>query len=453
MPLKYLLGIIELLLVCVINVHAQEEVVFSIEGKPVGRTEYNYQLSKSGKLDKDFKNAYIDYKLKICEAEAQGLDTIREFKSQYSFYTNRLLKSYLQDQQKLILEEQRIFAREQNRLNSEWVKIAHISVDIPQFSDAKQEYRARTWIDSIYSTIKKGSDFVSLIKKLGPVDTLMPEKLHVTLAELQWMPVNRNLKEWMENIARLEIGKVSAPFTSPKGIHLVKLIDRQPHISISAIRPLIDRYLENLGSNDPTIDKDNMLIWNKSGLALLEQKYPELKLQLQDVRDGLLAAAFDKQYTDKILHDDAVLEKYYMQHQDEYKWEMPCFKGAVIHAKNKKTAKAVKKYLKSQPSNEWKSAYDRLLASSKDMPAQVEIGIFLMGKNAAVDKKVFKQGNYQPDADFPITMVVGKKIKNCPKCFKDVKEQVAHDFLLVGYEKQLLKHLREKYHVEIKEGN
>ncbi|MGP1477614.1 MAG: peptidylprolyl isomerase, partial [Phocaeicola sp.] len=65
----------------------------------------------------------------------------------------------------------------------------------------------------------------------------------------------------------------------------------------------------------------------------------------------------------------------------------------------------------------------------------------------AIDKKVFKQGTYQPDVDYPITLVIGKKMKNGPEDFKDVKEQVTHNFLS-EYEEQLLKHLREKYHVE-----
>ena len=445
MPLKYI-GIIGLLFGHVVNVYAQKEVVFSIGDKLVDRTEYNYQLAKSGKQEKDFRNIYIDYKLKVCEAEAQGLDTTEEFKSQYSFYTSQILKPYLQDQQRLISEEQRISSREQNRLNlTEWVKIAHISVDIPQFADAKLEYRARTWMDSIYSAVKSGSDFLSFIKKFGSIYTLMPEKLHVTFAEPQWMPVNRNLKEWMENLVMLEKGEVSTPFASPKGMHLIKLIDRQSDIPLSMIKSLTDQYLKSLGSNDPTINKDNMLIWNKGGLVLLEQKYPELKLQLQDVHDGLLAVAFDKQYVKKILPEDAVLERYYAQHKD--KWKMPCYKGAVIHAKNKKVAKAIKKYLKSQSINEWAIAYDRLVSKGENMLAQVEIGIFPIGKNAAIDKKVFKQGNYQPDVDYPVTLVIGKKMKNGPEDFEDVKEQVTHDFLL-EYEEQLLKHLREKYHVE-----
>ena len=444
-----LVGVIGLFFVHTANVYAQKEVVFSIGDKMlIDRTEFNYQLSKSGKQEKDFKNIYIDYKLKVCEAEAQGLDTTEEFKSQYSYYTSQILKPYFQDQQRLIFEEQRISSREQNRLNlSEWVKIAHISVDIPQFADAKLEYRARTWMDSIYSAVKSGSDFISFIKKFGPVYTLMPEKLHVTLSELQWMPANRNLKEWMENLVTLEKGKVSVPFASPKGMHLIKLIDRRSDIPLSMIKPLVDQYLESLGSNNPTINKDNMLIWNKGGLVLLEQKYPELKLQLQDVHDGLLVMAFDKQYVDKTLPDDAILERYYAQHKNN--WKVPCFKGAVIHAKNKKIAKTIKKYLKSQPIDEWKTAYERLVSNGeeKDMLAQVEIGIFQIGKNAAIDKKVFKQGTYQPDVDYPITLVIGKKMKNGPEDFKDVKEQVTHNFLS-EYEEQLLKHLREKYHVE-----
>ena len=43
---------------------------------------------------------------------------------------------------------------------------------------------------------------------------------------LPWMPVNKNMQEWIDKLESLERNKISVPFYSPMGIHIVKWIDR-----------------------------------------------------------------------------------------------------------------------------------------------------------------------------------------------------------------------------------
>lgn len=45
------------------------------------------------------------------------------------------------------------------------------------------------------------------------------------------MPVNKNMQEWIDKLESLERNKISAPFYSPMGIHIVKWIDRRQGVS------------------------------------------------------------------------------------------------------------------------------------------------------------------------------------------------------------------------------
>ena len=55
-------------------------------------------------------------------------------------------------------------------------------------------------------------------------------------------------------------------------------------------------------------------------------------------RDGLLAAWWDARLgTDKhIQPKPGELENYFKEHKEEYAWDLPHFKGAVIHCQNRK---------------------------------------------------------------------------------------------------------------------
>ena len=79
---------------------------------------------------------------------------------------------------------------------------------------------------------------------------------------------------------------------------------------------------------------------------------------------------------------------------------------------------------------------------------RVEKGIFEEGKNALVDREVFKKNvEVKPVKDFPIDATFGKKLK-APQDYTDVRGLVVADYQ-EELEKAWVEKLRKKYPVVV----
>ena len=280
------------------------------------------------------------------------------------------------------------------------------------------------------SSIWLGADFATLARRYSD-----DEACKNVGGVLPWMPVNKNMQEWIDKLESLERNKISAPFYSPMGIHIVKWIDRRQGVSFEEKREQLLNYLEKNGN----------CTWKE----LSAEQKEELEFRVQELQDGLLAAYLSQKYQsgDEAWNEDD-LERFFKQHKSDYAWELPHYRGAVIHCKDRKTASAIKKQLKKKPVSQWKDILHTLTGDDASSKVRMEAGVFQIGTNRYIDKLVFKCGSFQPEPDLPYTFVMGKKLKKGPESYEDVREAVVKDYLTV-YEDAWLKDLKRKYKVEI----
>lgn len=238
---RRVVGILSLLLVFVFKMRAQGEVVLSIGGEPVKRTEFEYYFRKSHKHTPDsFLSSFINYKLKVHYAHDTGIDTLSAFRRQMAWYRGKLLKKYLVDAEKEEQTVRQLYLRSEQRLQTnDWIRIAHISKYLPQNVGRQDELRVLQQMDSVYAALQGGADFSALACRYSD-DTTCKNMGGL----LPWMPVNKNMQEWIDKLASLEKNKISAPFYSPMGIHIIKWIDRKPGISFEEKREQLLNYLE-----------------------------------------------------------------------------------------------------------------------------------------------------------------------------------------------------------------
>lgn len=98
-----MVGILSLLLVFALEMRAQGEVVLSIDGEPVKRSEFEYYFRKSShRTPLSFLPSFINYKLKVRYAHDMGIDTLSVFRRQVDWYRGKLLRTYLADALSLI---------------------------------------------------------------------------------------------------------------------------------------------------------------------------------------------------------------------------------------------------------------------------------------------------------------------------------------------------------------
>lgn len=184
----------------------------------------------------------------------------------------------------------------------------------------------------------------------------------------------------------------------------------------------------------------------------LEKKYDDFHFLMQEYHDGiLLFDVSNNEVWEKASKDTEGLEKYFNDHKMDYRWEKPHYKGRIIYCKDNETLKAAKLMIKKlNPDSLDKTLRTRLNDSIQHV--KVEKGLYALGDNKAVDKYGFKdkKAAYEPSAEYPFVLVIGKNLKNMPENYTDVRGLVTADYQEY-LEKEWIKALRAKYPVVIDE--
>ena len=182
----------------------------------------------------------------------------------------------------------------------------------------------------------------------------------------------------------------------------------------------------------------------------LEKKYPDFKNLMNEYRDGiLLFEVSNNEVWEKASQDTDGLEAYFKANKADYVWEKPHFKGYVVHCKDAKAMKKMKKQVaKLNHDDAVKFLQENYIVENN---AQVKIDkvLTVQGENAFVDQQIFKLGEAQPLADFPVAFVLGKLL-NAPEAYTDVRGLVITDYQN-HLEKEWISTLNEKFPVIIYE--
>ena len=395
-------------------------VLFRIDGEETSVEEFEHyytQVYAASRVSvEQFLPHFLYYKLKVADAKRQSWDTITDFRLQCSALQNEILKS----------EERGVLQKQDTLLN--WVRFRQISFLLPQHASSEQERVARQRIDSVYTALKNGIPFEKLAQSY--IKNLLPSPY----LDGEWIPERCLIKEFTEQLSTLKKGNYSAPFFSPLGIHIVYLLDRRQGVYPSETTG--NAALQKVADSGLTERKDSLL--NKT------------RMELCQVSDGLLAAYWDKRHggTKSGTISDKELQGYFESHKNDYAWDLPHFKGGVIHCLNKKVASKLKKRLKKCPLNKWNEEISAFSQENPEWKVVVETGLFQIGTNPYVDKLAFKCGHFTPRTDLPYAFVLGKRLKKGPEDFQDVRDEVQRDYRL-WTERTQMEELKRGFRIEI----
>lgn len=394
-------------------------VLFRIDGEETSVEEFEHYYTQVYAVSRvsveQFLPHFLYYKLKVADAKRQSWDTITDFRLQCSALQNEILKS----------EKRGVLQKQDTLLN--WVRFRQISFLLPQHASSEQERVARQRIDSVYTALKNGIPFEKLAQPY--IKNLLPSPYW----DGEWIPERCLIKEFTEQLSTLKKGNYSAPFFSPLGIHIVYLLDRRQGIYPSGATGNVA--VQKVANSGPTERKDSLL--NK------------IRMELCQVSDGLLAAYWDKRHggTKSGNISDKELQNYFESHKNDYTWDLPHFKGGVIHCLNKKVASKLKKRLKKCPLDKWNEEISAFSQENPEWKVVVETGLFQIGTNPYVDKLAFKCGHFTPRTDLPYAFVLGKRLNKGPEDFQDVRDEVLRDYRL-WTERAQMEELKRGFRIE-----
>ena len=248
-----------------------DETLMTINGKPVSAGEFLYIYEKNnqaGALDPktmdEYLEMFINFKLKVAEAEAQGIDTTEAFKKELKGYRAQATPKYMQDD-----------AAMDSIVALSWARIAkdrraaHIAIQCPANADSAAQADALAKINEAYERVTRGQLKVEkkkvkgkwkTIEKRLPVEAFdkvarelsTDPNVQETGGELGWITPFRYVYALEEAVYGTEVGEISKPFRTQYGWHIVKVEEEQDHKEVKArhIMKMVPRGDSNLDSLD-----------------------------------------------------------------------------------------------------------------------------------------------------------------------------------------------------------
>lgn len=561
---------------------AEDKVLMTVDGEPVMQSEFMYIYQKNNQettvdqksLD-EYLDLFVNFKLKVKEAEAQGIDTTADFKRELASYRKQALPKYMQDQ---ALEDEMI------RLSYEHMRVArrvaHIAIECPRSADSAATADALAKINEARERVTTGKKMLvkkgkKMIETVGPKEDFKAVALEMSTdpgvkdnhGEIGWVPIFRFVWIFEKTAYETALGEVSPVFRTPYGFHILTVEEERPfeEVHASHILKMCNTQVDSLSlpvkaqmmgiwqwakdgmdfaelAKEHSDDKGSAarggdLGWfgrgrmvqpfediafgmqpgeisepfatrygwhfiklhEKRGIqpldslygqiqkqvlrderhqevdkayveklrkahnlpasasreeviaaeeASLEGKYPEFKHLMQEYHDGILL--FDvslKEVWDKASLDTAGLEVFFARNKKNYAWDAPRYKGIVFYCKDQNTQKAVKRMIKAANPDSIQSYIDKRMNVDSVVYVRSEKGLWKQEQNKAVDKLVWKSGDFEASKEFPYVFVSGKILKN-PESYMDERGKVTSDYQ--DYlEKQWIEELKKKHEVVI----
>ncbi len=204
-----------------------DPVVMTVDGKPVSRSEFEAIYKKNNKdaavtreaLD-EYLELFINYKLKVREAEVLGMDTVSKFRSELDGYRKQLARPYLIDRELNDQLMKEAFDRSQTEMRA-----SHILVQVGE--DASPEDTLVAWkrILALRERVVKGEDFATVARSKGGSEDPSAQK---NGGDLGWFSALQMVYPFETAVYTTPVGELSRPVRTRFGYHILKVTDKRP---------------------------------------------------------------------------------------------------------------------------------------------------------------------------------------------------------------------------------
>ncbi len=198
----------------------QDSVVMTVAGKPVKIDEFLFMAKKNGAVNlsdakerASFVELYKNFKLKVAEAEAEGVDKTSSFKEELSEYRSQLISEFLSDEE----AEDRVVRAEFDRMK-EMVECSHILFRLPEQTVSNDTLPVYNKAMEAYERIKAGEDFQKVAQEYVAAD-----KEHVAYEYVYRLLPMQTVKAFENVVFTMPVGSVTAPVRTKMGFHIIKL--------------------------------------------------------------------------------------------------------------------------------------------------------------------------------------------------------------------------------------
>ena len=271
-----------------------DKVLMKVNGRDVKVSEFKYLFEKnnaqqlSPQTIDDYVGMFVDYKLKVADAEKAGIDTTATFIAEYSKFRNELAAPYLRDKK----IEDALIQEAYDHLKRD-VNISHIMLNKSRSSDPEAK------LDSIRKAIVNGDITFEEAAAKYSIDTPTAQQGGL----MGWLPAGRFPWIFEKAAYDTEVGGISPVIDSGFGYHIVKVNDSRKtrgQVHAAHILKMTRDVPENVAAMQKTaIDSIYNVLKNGADFAAVAEKESQDPGSARNGGDlgwfgsGVMVAAFD----------------------------------------------------------------------------------------------------------------------------------------------------------------
>lgn len=256
-----------------------KDVVVTIGGEKVYAGDFSkiYERNNGNIIDPaerktpaEYLELYVNFKLKVQEARALGLDTSRAFLEELAGYRAELAAPYLTD----VSYTEQLVEETYRRMTKE-VNASHILVTFPQNPAPEDTLEAYAKILEIKAEIEKGLDFKEAASRYSEDPSAAQNQ-----GELGWFTAFQMVTPFEDAAYSTPVGRISAPVRTRFGYHLLKvngIRDAAGEIKVAHIMKMFppDITPEIKAGLKHTIDSLHSLLQSGADFAVLARNYSD----------------------------------------------------------------------------------------------------------------------------------------------------------------------------------
>lgn len=202
----------------------KRDIVVTIGNEKILTTDFQkiYERNNGNILDpaekknpEEYLDLYVNFKLKVLEAQAIGLDTSQAFIEELAGYRAELAAPYLTD----ISYNEKLVEETYQRMTKE-VNASHILITFPQDPSPQDTLEAYRKILEVKAEVEKGLDFNQAATKHSQDPSAAQNN-----GNLGWFTVFQMVTPFEDAAYRTPVGKISEPVRTRFGYHLLKVHD------------------------------------------------------------------------------------------------------------------------------------------------------------------------------------------------------------------------------------
>nr|MDQ3394858.1 peptidylprolyl isomerase [Bacteroidota bacterium] len=231
--------------------------LFEVGGTPVSSDDFIYVYEKNNYNNKDISSReeikdylelYINFKLKIKEAEELGLNKSEAFNQELDGYKKQLARPYLTESQ--VTDS---LVEEAYKRMKEEIKAAHILVSLNADSSPEDTLKAYKKIDNIRKQALKGGDFKALAREFS--DDPYAEN---NSGDLGYFTALQMVYPFEDAAYKTPVGEISAPVRTRYGYHIIKVNDRRPSRGKIQVSHIMIRATEGMPTEDSLVARNKI---------------------------------------------------------------------------------------------------------------------------------------------------------------------------------------------------